>query len=93
VDAAGNAVLDLHVHLGNVEVLVGEGGSSLDVLLGGTVHHVSSLESGDSLVLSNESAAVDASDSMGKSLVLLETLIPEIHSTRITRVVIIFAAV
>ena len=76
MDSAGNAVLLLHIDLGQVEGL----GVLLckvvpDVSLGGAIEHVSHLESLDSLVLWHTFGAVDASDNVGVALVILRSTV------------------
>ena len=73
VDGAGHAVLLLDVDSGQVEVLSVVSKVVFDVSLGGTIDHVSHLESLDSLVLGDDSTAVDAAHDVGVSLVLLSS--------------------
>ena len=71
VDGARHAVMKLHVDLGHVEVALSEGRALSDISLGGSIHHVSHLESLDGLVFAHKSAAVDASNHVVVSLVVL----------------------
>ena len=71
VDGAGHAVTLLDVNLGKLEVAVVVSVVLLDISLGGTVDHVSHLESLDGLILGGESSTVQASHHVGVSLVLL----------------------
>jgi hypothetical protein len=69
MDAAGDAVLLLDVDLGQGEGLVS--GVLLQVSSGGAVNHLSHLEALDSFVLGHTAGAVQASDHVGMTLVLL----------------------
>jgi hypothetical protein len=71
VDAARDAVLLLDVDLGQGEGLLGVGGVLLDISPGGTVDHLSHLETLDSLVLGHATGTVDAPDHVRMSLVVL----------------------
>ena len=76
MDSAGNAVLLLDIDLGQVEslgVLVSE--VVADVSLGGSIEHVSHLESLDGLVLWHDSGAVDAADNVRVALVILRSTV------------------
>ena len=71
VDAASNAVLLLHVDLGQIEVLGVKSKVVFDVSLGGAVHQVTHLESLDGLVLGAHLGAVEAANSVRVALVRL----------------------
>lgn len=71
VDAARDAVLLLNIDLGQVESGVGVRGVLLDISSGRSVNHLSHLEALDGLVLGHTAGAVDASDHVRMSLVLL----------------------
>ena len=73
VDAARDAVLELNVDLGESELFSFVGGVLLDISTGRAVNHLSHLEALDGLVLRHNPAAVDASNHVGVTLVLLSS--------------------
>ena len=75
VDSARDTVGLLDVDLGEVEVFLIVGVVLLDISSGGTIDHVSHLESLDGLILTDASTAVDTSDSVGVALVVLTTTV------------------
>ena len=75
MDGAGNAVLLLDVDLGEMEVLLVVSKVVLNVSSGGTINHVSHLESLDSFILGNASTAVDATNNVRVTLVFLSSTV------------------
>ena len=71
VDAARDAVLLLNVDLGQVESVGGVRGVLFDISSRRSVNHLSHLEALDGLVLGHTAGAVDASDHVRMTLVLL----------------------
>jgi len=71
VNGARDAVLDLDVNLGQVELSLGESRLLLDVSLGGAVNHVAHLKAFHSLVLGADLCAVKATNDVGVATVLL----------------------
>jgi hypothetical protein len=71
VDSASNAVVQLDIDLGDVEVLLVKGVVVLDISLGRAVNKVAHLESLDGLVLGDVLATSAANDRVRVALVLL----------------------
>ena len=71
MDSALNAVVHLHVNLGQIEVILVECVILLYVSATRSVHDIAHLESLDGLVLGNDTSALRAADNVGMTLVLL----------------------
>ena len=78
VDSASNAVVQLDIDLGDVEVLLVKGVVVLDISLGRAVNKVAHLESLDGLVLGAALGAVEAANGVGVTLV---GLVPSVISS------------
>lgn len=73
MDSAGDAVLQLEVHLG--DGIVGEDGGVRDITDGSGLNHVADSESLDGLVLGDAASAVGAAHGLGVAAAVLVTTV------------------